>query len=1039
MRTLIFILTVLFFDVFADASDTVIISEDFQSPLPGWQVVPSGREDFPKALEIRASRMAEAKFDPELWQTQLFKTGDAEVLEIDYLLQAEVPGEGHGLLVNGGDKQAIILRLRNGVFQLAMPGRRKFKDFCPVRPGEWHRIRYRVDPLRSRFDLFIDDFDTPVAANNAFRDTAIMDRIRVWALGSYRSAAAVRLTGITVKSHSGDKFPPPALLEAPWFVTDVLELAQPPVPADFERISAIALSPANGLAREKASARILRDTKNLYIKFDLDSDVPQKRDADSKQSFFDRDIWEFFLTTSEEEVYWHFAGDASGNRYSSRRIATEILARDFEDWYVETTINRTGWSALVVIPFSLLGAAPTANQVWRANFGRENPHSLNGREVLSWTNLRTFHSPDRFGYLTFVPSTYTRSERLAELAQRRFEPEQVAARIEFRSELPDIAPEALLRLGRDLEQKTEACQRELRLNPPICKLPELIRTASELELLQEKFRRNAEAAAILFAPGTVASERGFAGHFLPAAYRITGNSVFGEGTIAPELLLSGNEYGSLQFQLQAAPGRSFSSISVELKPIADESGRALASARSTIYRVEWIQTAMPDRPPELAGDLLIPGNRFELDSCESAALWLDFYLPPGTPRGEYWTQIKVTPEGFPSLTKDICITATGLELPKHASLDTAFCFDYRWAEDYYGEKISAQALINFCRFILEHHLEPMNLWLHTDTDIGRAALDYCAANGKTMLFLRIHKDPRAKFGETTELINKYPELRPILYGYDEVLLSKIPGILERMKQDFSLVKELFPDVPRHCTAAIDPRLYGVVDIWCPRFDQFDPASARERQATNGEQVWWYNTDYPLSPYPNFNLDSPGIDPRIIPWINWKFGITGLLHWGLNSGWRHNTVREYRLLTPEFLSRRSMDWATPEVLEKIRSGKMKFPQVPWIPYFRDQITKQVSETNGGGNLMYPGPDWEPWPSVRLKNLRDGLQDYEYLVLLRDSLKHVTNPKQLAVSNKLLEIPTRVVDNMNDYTVDVATLLDVRKQIIDQIIENHTTKK
>lgn len=38
-------------------------------------------------------------------------------------------------------------------------------------------------------------------------------------------------------------------------------------------------------------------------------------------------------------------------------------------------------------------------------------------------------------------------------------------------------------------------------------------------------------------------------------------------------------------------------------------------------------------------------------------------------------------------------------------------------------------------------------------------------------------------------------------------------------------------------------------------------------------------------------------------------------------------------------------------------------------------------NGMGNYVYPGKDGRILPSLRLENLRDGVEDYEYLVLLK----------------------------------------------------------
>ena len=59
-----------------------------------------------------------------------------------------------------------------------------------------------------------------------------------------------------------------------------------------------------------------------------------------------------------------------------------------------------------------------------------------------------------------------------------------------------------------------------------------------------------------------------------------------------------------------------------------------------------------------------------------------------------------------------------------------------------------------------------------------------------------------------------------------------------------------------------------------------------------------------------------------------------------------------------------------------SPEEKWPNRPWSPY------TIVPYTNNDGLLIYPGPDGVPWSSIRLENLRDGADDYDYLCILRD---------------------------------------------------------
>jgi len=66
-------------------------------------------------------------------------------------------------------------------------------------------------------------------------------------------------------------------------------------------------------------------------------------------------------------------------------------------------------------------------------------------------------------------------------------------------------------------------------------------------------------------------------------------------------------------------------------------------------------------------------------------------------------------------------------------------------------------------------------------------------------------------------------------------------------------------------------------------------------------------------------------------------------------------------------------------------------------------------NGIGNMCYPGSDGRPWSSQRLEILRDGMEDYEYLVLLRQTLAQRPNSPFAS----LLRTPDKLA---TEYAVD-----------------------
>lgn len=91
--------------------------------------------------------------------------------------------------------------------------------------------------------------------------------------------------------------------------------------------------------------------------------------------------------------------------------------------------------------------------------------------------------------------------------------------------------------------------------------------------------------------------------------------------------------------------------------------------------------------------------------------------------------------------------------------------------------------------------------------------------------------------------------------------------------------------------------------------------------------------------PHWHIDHSLLNYRVPTWMNWQYNITGLLYW--------------------------------TTITSVES--------PWTnPVFR-------SNDNGGGYLLYPGTPCGiegPVPCIRLKNLRDSMEDYEYFAILQE---------------------------------------------------------
>jgi hypothetical protein len=112
-------------------------------------------------------------------------------------------------------------------------------------------------------------------------------------------------------------------------------------------------------------------------------------------------------------------------------------------------------------------------------------------------------------------------------------------------------------------------------------------------------------------------------------------------------------------------------------------------------------------------------------------------------------------------------------------------------------------------------------------------------------------------------------------------------------------------------------------------------------------VWWYYLYGDDPPLPNPILMShPGIEARLTPWLAWAERVDGLLHYDATD-WDPNP------------------WTTPNVTGKDNGDGFFF-------YPPRQDGSDLDYCGQNGNRLVP--------SIRWENLRDGMEDYEYLWLL-----------------------------------------------------------
>jgi hypothetical protein len=137
---------------------------------------------------------------------------------------------------------------------------------------------------------------------------------------------------------------------------------------------------------------------------------------------------------------------------------------------------------------------------------------------------------------------------------------------------------------------------------------------------------------------------------------------------------------------------------------------------------------------------------------------------------------------------------------------------------------------------------------------------------------------------------------------------------------------------------------------------------------------------------------------------------------------------YKYQTGGFLYYSVARWLSAGWHGPITSG----PYTLWDPKCGDR-------NNGDGSLFCAGADG-PLPTIRSENIRDGLEDYEYLRLLGDLVEMLQaggppTPEELAwisSAQQLLAVPSSLVGSVTTFTRDPAALEGYREQLASAIL-------
>jgi hypothetical protein len=261
------------------------------------------------------------------------------------------------------------------------------------------------------------------------------------------------------------------------------------------------------------------------------------------------------------------------------------------------------------------------------------------------------------------------------------------------------------------------------------------------------------------------------------------------------------------------------------------------------------------------------------------------------------------------------------------------------------------------------------------------------------------------------------DLTVYLNGLDE---SYFPEAWSRMVYYGDMFREHYPETLFRIDGGYTEEALQIVKnsitSWASHTIEYDFEAIKKYQEM-GIKVWLYG---PMLYESKINswvgsttfLDLPLVNDRAISWSCWKYRTFSWLSWGAGAGWING-------------------WYDPE---------------SW-----KDASKEISESeaeftykklNGNALLIYaPGvvPNVDgPCPSIRLKAMRDGVQEYEYMRLLANIDKDSTRVDSLV--NSIIKLPfgPKSIGNLDVWNYNAETW-DKTRIIMGEIINKFYSKE
>ncbi len=477
-----------------------------------------------------------------------------------------------------------------------------------------------------------------------------------------------------------------------------------------------------------------------------------------------------------------------------------------------------------------------------------------------------------------------------------------------------------------------------------------------------------------------------------------------EGTNASfQMYAARGETESFQIGIRAS-SQSLGNVSVTATDLSGPGGHAIASSAISLFREHYVYVS-PASPnwggsnqPIGAGwypDALIPFTNPETGQALSGAslvavpfslaagnndpIWVDVAVPRDAVAGTYTGSFTVT-SSQGNATVNLSLTVWDFALPVKPALKSTFLVWTAGSKATYKELMRHRLMPGSVstgderELIDTMGLSCVNLGFWSGADAGNQTMSAAPSTAQFQSAKNTHQSDLFLYNYTADEIGGATSLyEPMKEWARNMHAAGINNLVT-----MSPISELYDDGSGTGRSA--------VDIWVVLPVMYDAATSRINYVRGkGDEVWSYNCLVQDAYSPKWLIDFAPINFRIQPgFISQSLGLSGLLYWRVDR------------------------WKTNQWNNVNNTGDFSSANYP-----------------GDGMLVYPGTDvglsGSVVASMRMKHLRDGADDYDYIQIL----------KGLGRGDWALSVVHTVGPDWSNWTRDIAALESARRQLGDEI--------